>query len=65
MSDKAGLLQISGDAWINASPATKSLVESEVSALLAESYARTTKLLKSKEAELHKLANALIDCIFS
>jgi ATP-dependent metalloprotease len=62
-SDKAGLTQISSSDWEAVSSETKAIVESEVSRLLSESYARTTKLLKSKENELHILAKALVECL--
>lgn len=57
MSDKLG--HVTYDK-ANESPATRALIESEVRRLLDESYARAKALLRSREAELHRLAEALI-----
>ncbi|KAI8916343.1 peptidase family M41-domain-containing protein [Gorgonomyces haynaldii] len=61
MSDKVGLTSFTDDDWTHTSAATKAMIEQEVNTILQESYNRVVKLLKSKESELHKLANALVE----
>lgn len=45
---------------VNESTATRALIEGEVKRLLEESYGRAMGVLKKHEAELHRLADALI-----
>jgi len=60
MSEKVGPAALSYDEAA-LSPATRAVVEAEVSALLAASYARAKALLTAREGELHALAGALLE----
>ena len=58
MSEKLG--QVSYDKE-SESTETRAKIEAEVRRLLDESYGRAMKLLKSREHELHRLADALLE----
>ncbi|KAI0244141.1 i-AAA protease yme1 [Massospora cicadina] len=58
MSPKLGVVDYTAH-YDQLSPATKAEIDAQVKALLDESYARVTALLKSKRTELDRLAAAL------
>lgn len=63
MSEAVGPVHVEargGGEWRPA-PQTEALVDSEVKRLLAESYERVRALLRAHSAELHALANALLE----
>jgi len=59
-SEKLGLV-VYHDGDRDISSKAKELIESEVKSLLSASAGRASKLLKSKEEELHRLAEALVE----
>lgn len=61
MSDTIGYINYTNEDYATLSTETKHKIEEETSRILKESYDRAKKLLKSKEKELHLLANALIE----
>ncbi|KAK9803020.1 hypothetical protein WJX72_001842 [[Myrmecia] bisecta] len=58
MSDEIGPVYVSGD---NTSSETEKKVDAEVGRMLREAYARVQELLTVKEADLHRLARALLE----
>ncbi|CAN8069845.1 unnamed protein product [Agarophyton chilense] len=57
MSEKLGMVVYDKE---RESGETRAMIESEVKRILDDSYARVSKLLRNKEKELHRLAEALL-----
>jgi len=62
MVKNCGMSELVGPIYLTetSSPDTEHKVELEVTRLLREAYERVTQLLQAKEADLHKLASALL-----
>ncbi|WVQ95338.1 hypothetical protein IAU59_002434 [Kwoniella sp. CBS 9459] len=60
-SDKVGLVAHGDDESVYLSSKKKDEIESEIRSFLDQSMARAENLLKTREDELHKLANALVE----
>ncbi|OCF45519.1 ATP-dependent metalloprotease [Kwoniella heveanensis CBS 569] len=60
-SDKVGLVAHGDDESVYLSGKKKDEIESEIRSFLDQSMARAENLLKTREDELHKLANALVE----
>lgn len=59
MSEKVGFLTINDKDAVSGT--SRTLIDAEIQRLLAESYARATKILIDNNKELHILANGLLD----